>query len=55
MVTRGVIGQCTEEQEAMAETAEGLNEWATAFGEKRSKWSEYRAMIVNKPKEPVVA
>ena len=28
-------------------------EWGI-FGEKRSKWSEQRAIIVNKPSEPVV-
>jgi hypothetical protein len=30
-------------------------EWTAPFGEKRSKWSEYRAMIVKKPDAPVPA
>lgn len=30
------------------------NDWAGVFGEKRSKWSEQRAIIISKPKEPVV-
>jgi hypothetical protein len=30
-------------------------DWHGILGEKRSKWSEYRAVIISKPKEAVIA
>lgn len=42
------------EENKEEETDENAEE-AALCGEKRSKWSQYRAMIISKPKEPVVA
>ena len=47
LFTRG--GAHQQEQQPAEE-----GEWAGAFCEKRSKWSEQRAIIVKKPTEPVL-
>ena len=49
-VNRGLMGtKCPQQKEDKDE------EWNGVFGEKRSKWSEQRAVIVSKPSEPIIA
>ena len=55
MVTRQFMGNADPQTEGGA-TANPDDEFNTgAFGEKRSKWKEQRAIIVNKPQAPVAA
>lgn len=55
MVTRGVMGNARPEQKEEDKDASYNEEWGGIFTDKRSKWSEQRAVILKKPTEPVIA
>ena len=55
MVTRGFMGGFDPQNEGNPTNEEEQQFDTGAFGEKRSKWKEQRAIIVNKPQEPVEA
>jgi len=52
MVTRGTARPEQKEEDKDASYNE---EWGGIFTDKRSKWSEQRAVILKKPTEPVIA
>jgi len=55
MVTRGVMGTALPDINKKDEPNAFDEEWGGIFTEKRSKWSEQRAVIVKKPETPIVA
>jgi hypothetical protein len=55
MVTRGIMGTAKQGSKEETKDATFDEEWGGIFTEKRSKWSEQRAVIVKKPTEPIVA
>lgn len=51
LVTRGIMGAREPQSEGDAKDQDQFD--TGVFGEKRSKWKEQRAIVVNKPQEPV--
>jgi hypothetical protein len=55
MVTRGVMGTAINKDAAHSKDSAVVEEEWGGFAEKRSKWSEQRAVVTRKPEGPVVA